>query len=262
METLKPWTVIFPLNELYYLAQKEREIGYTLPIIGLKVRKEQRFEHPQTLPHKPWEKYTQTIINILTISYNADIHEGFTLQDQAKRNKKRGLKATFIDELILKQEKESKESYYRLKFKITRVPKKSKTLKNIQNEIKAFKRKYGLYQEISKKDKSFYGRIFRSPSCLELSEVKPYHPRFNIKNDHLVDGKIQRSNPIDLLNGLTKKSQEFMAQVMLLTKHMAWDVYKQFSEKSEFILDEMVSPEMIKKRFNFEENQLFMKIHQ
>lgn len=240
MEKMKPWTAIIPLNEEYYVALKEKLSGKTLPIIRLKSRKFQQEGHPTHLPSKPWEKYTSKEVTNLYIDFNIDepSHKNFNLQEQATRDRKRKLKAVFIDKLILKVPYElgKKElTHYEVDFTLSRTPKNSETRKTIQEEIKLLKTKYGIYPDISKRDKKYYQRIFQNPSCLEIHQIRQIaNPFTSFKND--------------LLNGLTTESQRFMCNLVSVTQGLVWDAYKKFDTQSGYILDGVVSSREIRKR--------------
>lgn len=241
MEHEKPWTAIIPLNEEYYLALKEKLVAQTLPIIRLKSRKAQQEGHPTLLSAKPWEKYTSTEVTNLYINFDTKNpeHETFTLQKQAERDRQRGLKAVFIDKLTLTVpcELEKKErTHFEVDFLLSRLPKDSETRKIIQEEIRNLKTKHGIYLDISMKDKTYYQRIFQSPSCLEISEVRQVANPF--------------SPPVseELLNGTSERSQRFMCNLVAVTKGVVWDAFKKFDTKSGYVLDGVVSSDMIKQR--------------
>ena len=243
MEQAKPWTAIIPLNEEYYIALKEELnlTGAKLPIIRLKSRKTQQEGHPTLLPSKPWEKYTSKEITSLYMDFNIEdpSHKDFDLQEQAKRNRERGLKAVFYDLLTLTVPYElgkKERTHFEVEFRLRRVPKHSETLKVIREDVRSLKNKHHLYSEISKRDKTYYQRIFQNPSCLEIFQIwqvaNPFAP--NITDE--------------LLNGVTERSQRFMSNIVVVTEGIVWDVYKKFDTQSGFILDGVVSSRLIRER--------------
>lgn len=233
MERLKPWTAIIPLNEEYYITLKEKLSGQTLPIIRLKSRKVQQEGHPTLLSSKPWERYTYKEINSLYIDFNIEepSHKDFNLQEQATRDRKRRLKAVFIDRLTLKVPYElglKERTHYQVDFVISRVPKGSETRKAIQEDVRKLKSQYGIYPNISKRDKSYYARLFENPSCLEIHQI------------HQVSNPLI-SNKNGLLSGITKESQRFMSNLVVVSKGLVWDAYKRFDTQSGYVLDGIIS---------------------
>jgi len=240
MEQAKPWTAIIPLNEEYYVATKEKLAGHTLPIIRLKSRKTQQEGHPTLLPSKPWEKYISKEVTSLYIDFNSKepSHSAFNLQEQAKRDRERGLKAVFIDMLTLEipYELDKKErTHYEVDFTLSRTPRISETRRIIKEDVRNLKTKYTLYPDISKKDKTYYERIFQNPSCLEIEQIRQMASPFkSFKND--------------FLNGVTVESQRFMCNLNVTTHGLVWDAYKKFDTHSGFILDGVVSSQLIRER--------------
>jgi len=241
----KPWTAIIPLNEEYYIALKEL-LGQKLPIIRLKSRKIQQEGHPQLLPSQPWEKYTCKEVTSLYLDFDATepSHASFNLQWQAKRDRERRLKAVFIDELTLKvpyQLGVDELTHYEVDFSLTRTPKNSETRKAIREEVTNLKNKYHIYQDVSKRDKAFYQRIFQNPSCLEIRHIRQIANPFGSPKDTQ-----------NFLNGLTEKSHSFMCNLAYVTRNIVWDVYKRFDTQAGYILDGIVSSDEIRRRLTKE----------
>ena len=243
MEQAKPWTAIIPLNEEYYIALKEL-LGQKLSILRLKSRKSQQEGHSQLLPSQPWEKYTSKEVTSLYLDYDAKepSHANFNLQMQAKRDRERNLKAVFIDQLTLKVPYQlglTELTHYEVDFFLKRTPRNSETRKLIREELTYLKKKYNIYQDISKRDKAFYQRIFQNPSCLEIQHVRQVANPFGSLKD-------------DLLNGLSKESQKFMYNLAYVTKNIVWDAYKRFDTQAGYVLDGVVSPDEIRRRLTKE----------
>lgn len=244
VERLKPWTAIFPLNEEYFLASQEIEKDAKLPIIRLVSRKVQQDGRSKPLSGvKPWERYEWK--EIISLSYNFDAdeptHEGFSLQDQAKRDRKRGLKAVFIDSLDLRVPLEigkKERVFHEVSFELKRVPSGSETGAIIQKMIQAINGKYDLYPEVSKRDRVFYSRIFQHPSCLEIVNVAKV-----CKNPHFYWDITDR-----ILGGLTDESQRFLSLLAYSTSNVIELAYKRFDTRSGYILDGLISNEEIKRR--------------
>lgn len=244
-ETVRPWTAIFPLNEEYFLASQEIEKKHELPIIRLVSRKTQQDGRSTPLPSKPWEKYESKEIECLNYNFDADdpTHEGFSLQDQAKRDRNRGLKAVFIDSLTLRIPLEigKKECVsYEAIFELKKVPSGSQTGTTIRELIKAINEKHDLYPQISKRDTRFYKRIFQNPSCLEIVNVAKVamNPRFHYD----ISDRI--------LGGLTDESQRFLSLLAYSTANILELAYKRFDTRSGYILDGIIPTETIRERLN------------
>ena len=244
VEQLKPWTAIFALNEEYFLASQEMEKRVELPIIRLASRKVQQDGPSRPLPSvKPWEKYEYKEIVSLSYSFDADdpTHAGFSLQDQAKRDRERGLKAVFIDSLDLRVPLEmgvNERVSYEVSFELKRVPSGSETGAIIQKMVEAINEKYDLYPEVSKRDRLFYNRIFQHPSCLEIVNVMKVckNPRFHWD---ITDR---------ILGGLTDESQRFLSLLAYNTSNIIELAYKRFDTRSGYVLDGLISREEIKRR--------------
>jgi hypothetical protein len=240
LEKTTPWTAIIPLNEEYYIAQREKMIGHTLPLIHLKSRKNQQEGHPTLLPSKPWERYVskETTNLYINLDKREPAHESFVLQEQAKRDRERGLKAVFIDELTLQVPYEvgkDEHTHFEVDFKLCRTPKISETKNKIQEQVLKLKNDFGLYPDISKKDTAFYSRIFQNPSCLEISEIRQVaSPFVGFKNEYL--------------NGLTNESQLFLCNLNFVTHDLVWDAFKRFDSHGGFVLDGLVPSTMINER--------------
>lgn len=232
-ERAKPHTTIFPLNELYYIAKSEEQRDVKLPIIRLQSRKWQQDTKPTPLPSESWEQYVSVENVSLTIDFNADdpTHAGFDLQKEAIRNQERGLKAVFIDHLVLRvpiKIGEEEHTYYHVDFGLTRLEKDAETLNEIQENILEFKEKYGLYREISKRDKKYFQRLYTRPSCLEIEAVWKI-------------GKPFGSNlTVEMLDGLTDRSKDFQHNLMVATRGIVWTVYKHFTSTGKFVIDGLV----------------------
>ena len=244
VERLKPWTAIFPLNEEYFLASQEIEKDAKLPIIRLVSRKVQQDGRSKPLSGvKPWERYEWK--EVISLSYNFDsddpTHEGFSLQDQAKRDRERGLKAVFIDSLGLRVPLEigkKERVFYEVSFELKRVPSGSETGAMIRKTIQTINEKYELYPEVSKRDKVFYNRIFQHPSCLEIINVAKV-----CKNPHFYWPITDR-----ILGGLTEESQRFLSLLTCSTSYIMRLAYKRFDTRSGYILDGFISTEEIERR--------------
>ena len=244
VEQLKPWTAIFALNEEYFLACQEMEKRFELPIIRLVSRKVQQDGPSRSLPGvKPWEKYQYKEILSLSYSFDADepTHEGFSLQDQVKRDRERGLKAVFIDSLDLRVPLEigiKERASYEVSFELKRVPSRSETGATIRKMVQAINEKYGLYPDVSKRDRIFYSRIFQHPSCLEIVNVAKV-----CKNPHFRWDITDR-----ILGGLTDESQRFLSRLAYSTSNIMELAYKRFDTRSGYILDGLISREEINRR--------------
>jgi hypothetical protein len=237
MEQAKPWTAIIPLNEEYYIAFNEKQSNHPLILTRLKSRKYQQDGFPTLLPSKPWEKYTSKEITTLYIDFDKTQaeHQTFNLQEQAKRDRERGLKAVFIDSLTLRVPwtQDGKTTQHDVEFALQQTPKLSETRKAIQEHLRNLRDRYGLYQNISKKDKTFFERVFQRPSCLEICHTQQF--------------PLSGSNT-ELLGGTTEKSIEFLCNLAVQTGNLVWDAYKKFDTHSGFILDGVVSSQLIEER--------------
>ena len=247
VEALRPWTALFALNEEYFLASQEIERRKQLPIIRLVSRKVQQEGKPRELPGtKPWEKYTSKEVISLYYDYDADdpAHEGFTLQDQAKRDRERGLKAVFVDVLSLRIPLSMGDEgpvSYEVRFDLHKVPSDSNTAKEIRAQVREANEKYNVYPGVSKRDKIYYRRIFQYPSCLEVTSVQKATPKIN-----------PHFRPVDvsdrILGGLTSESQDFLLSLWGATSDIVKLAHKRFDTKSGYILDGLISAEEIRRR--------------
>lgn len=228
------WTAIIPLNEEYYLAHNENK-SHPLLLTSLKSRKSQQDGSPTLQPAKPWEKYTSQTITSLYLDFNHEepTHHAFNLQEQAKRDRARGLKAVFIDTLTLRIP--WKGFQFDVGFVLKQTPKFSETCKAIREHLINLRDTYGLYRDISnsKKDRTFFERVFQRPSCLEICHVQQF--------------PVSGGN-VELLGGTSDKSITFLCNLAVQTGHLVWNAYKKLDIKSGLVLDGIVPSRLIKER--------------
>jgi hypothetical protein len=228
------WTAIIPLNEEYYIAFNEDK-AHPFLLTSLKSRKSQQDGFPTLQPSKPWEKYTSQTITSLYLDFNHEepSHHAFTLQEQTERDRARGLKAVFIDTLTLIIS--WKGLQFDVCFVLKQTPKFSETRKVIQEHLRNLRDRHGLYSDISKskKDRTFFERVFQRPSCLEISEVHQVGSIY--PNSKLSDGK-------------DEESIQFLCNLVPQTHNLVWDAYKKFDTKSGLILDGIVPSRLIEER--------------
>jgi len=237
IQTPNIWTAIIPLNEEYYIAFNEKQSAHPLMLTRLKSRKYQQDGFPNLLPSKPWEKYTLKEITTLYLDFDNRVseHQTFNLQDQAKRDHERNLKAVFIDSLTLRipWRYDGKTTQYDVEFALQQTPKFSLTRKAIQEHLRNLKNTFGLYQNISKKDKTFFEHVFQRPSCLEICHVQQF--------------PVSGGNT-ELLGGTSDKSITFLCNIAVQTGHLVWNAYKKFDTQSGLILDGVVPSRLIDDR--------------
>lgn len=230
------WTAIIPLNEEYYIAFNEKQ-DHPLILTRLKSRKSQQEGFPNLLPSRPWEKYASKEITSLYIDFDKTVaeHQSFNLQEQTKRDHERKLKAVFIDSLTLRipWTYEGNTTQNDVEFTLQQTPRFSETRKQIQEHLRNLRDSFGLYQNISKKDRTFFERVFQRPSCLEISHTQQF--------------PVSGSNS-ELLGGTSDKSITFLCNLAFQTGNLVWNAYKKFDTKTGYILDRLVPSNLIRQR--------------
>lgn len=235
-----PWTAIILLNEEYFIALQEQVklrdqlLSSRLPIIRIVGRKTQ-FGEVTKLPHKPWERYTWQDQQCLIYDYNSEEHDGafFDIQDQAKRDRQRGLYAVYLDCMELQFDEEGRFPL-RACFNLTRVPRGSQSHREIRTFIQDQCGRYGLYSKMreSIKGRAELKKMLSYPSCLELDRVFRINPKpFQLKD---VSDRY--------LDGLTKQSQDFLWNLAVKTGYLVNCAYKVPTQTSGYLLDGLVRP--------------------
>jgi len=253
--TFEKLAAIFPLNELYFLAQQEKLMQASgeglykaFPITRLLSRKVQQDGKEYAVSWNgeqkvlPWEDASYVDILKYGIHYdcNNPQHAKWSLQETAKRNRLRGIKAVFIDELSLrlKLPKDPEYAFWEFIFECTPIPQRStETLKQVRSMIKDLSDKYNLYPEISKRDRRFFGRIFQHPSCLDLKAIL-----------YTADPRIFQPHDITeaILNATDYKTQRVFWLLSKATGYQVLITRKKFDQVQGFIFDGIVPPKRIK----------------
>jgi hypothetical protein len=237
-----PWTAIIFLNEEFFIAKEEEmkirnnTLPNVLPQLVITRFKGRKYQFPKRhdwteYSHEPYERFREGAMKFLEIKYDKDNfpNVNFDIQTQAKRDMKRGLDAVFIDELELLMDMYEKKAPYIVGLTLTVVPKDSETHREIKATVKTYRRQYGLYGGMRRKE--FKKKFLEMPSCLEVAYVYSGFPKGPIR-------------PIDVtnkyLNGRTKTSKDFLWDLFLRTNGVIQCAYKVPSVEEGLILDGIV----------------------
>ena len=117
---------------------------------------------------------------------------------------------------------------YFVGFTLTVIPKNSETHREIRATARTYRRQYGLYEGMPRKE---FRKLLEMPSCLEVSWVYSGSP----------EGPIHPTNVTDkYLNGRTETSKNFLWNLFLKTNGLIQCAYKVPSVEEGMILDGIV----------------------
>lgn len=237
-----PWTAIIFLNEEFFIAKEEeaKMRGNTppqvLPRLVITRFKGRKYQFPKghewvEFSHEPYERFREGAMKFLEIKYDKDDFPGFDfdIQTQAERDRQRGLDAVFIDELELLMDIYEGKAPYIVGFTLTVVPRNSETHREIRATVRTYRRQYGLYEGMPRKE--FRKKFLEMPSCLEVSYVYSGYLRGPIRPTN-VTGRY--------LNGRTETSKNFLWSLFQKTNGLIQCAYKVPSIEEGLILDGIV----------------------